>query len=79
MTEEQLTEEPKRMYSLVRDADGHIWQRGRTIWSCTAPIGTRYYSRVKRRPMVVESVGRLPWHALARMYGPLTLVREGKG
>lgn len=68
VSDDALTEEPKRMYSLVRDRDGDLWQRGRTRWSCLAPIdGVR-----------VARVGRLPWYALRSQYGPLTLIRNGK-
>lgn len=62
-------EEPRRMYSLVRDREGDLWERGRTRWTCKAPIDGRRVTRV----------GRLPWYALVYQYGPLTLVREGKG
>lgn len=65
---EALDEEPQKMYSLVRDKDGDIWQRGRTRWTCQTPVGSRG----------VTNVGRLPWYALVRQYGPLILVREGK-
>lgn len=61
-------EEPKKRGSLVRDKDGDLWRRGNTRWSCLAEVdGVR-----------VTRAGRLPWHALERMYGPLALVREGE-
>lgn len=60
-------EQPMKMGSLVRDKDGDLWRRGRTRWSCEAPVdGVR-----------VTRVGRLPWSALHSMYGPLTVVRVG--
>ncbi len=61
-------EEPKRMYSVAVDKDGDEWVRGRTRWWCTAPVDGR---RIRR-------VGRLPWHALVSMYGPITVTRVGK-
>jgi len=57
-------EEPKRRYSVVRDREGDLWKRGNTRWTCQTPVdGVR-----------VLRVGRLHWTALARMYGPLTVV-----
>lgn len=56
------------MYSLVRDREGDVWQRGRTRWTCQAPVDGR---RVLR-------VGRLHWSALQSMYGPLEILRVGK-
>lgn len=61
-----LTEEPKRRYTVVRDKDGDQWRRGNTRWTCTTPVGSRG----------VTNVGRLGWHDLNRMYGPLILVSE---
>lgn len=61
-------DEPKKMDSLVRDKEGDLWRRGRTRWTCQAAVdGLR-----------VMRVGRLPWHTLASMYGPLAVVRIGK-
>lgn len=63
-----VLDEPMKMGSLVRDKDGDLWQRGRTRWSCLAPVdGVR-----------VLRAGRLPWYELARQYGPLELVRAGR-
>ena len=62
------TDEPMKMGSLVRDRDGDEWQRGRTRWTCKAPVDGRRVTRV----------GRLPWYALASQYGPLTVLREGR-
>jgi len=72
---EPLTEEPRRIGARVRDVDGHIWRRGRSRWSCEAEVGARYHDH-RGRWRVVERTGRLPWYALLRMYGPLTLVDE---
>lgn len=56
--------EPPRMGAIVRDRDGDTWRRGRTRWSCEAPVdGQR-----------IGQVGRLRWDALVSMYGPLTVV-----
>lgn len=55
-------DEPKQMGARVRDRDGDTWRRGCTRWTCEAPVDGH---RVLR-------VGRLPWHALVRMDGPLT-------
>lgn len=74
--EQAKLEEPRRRGARVTDADGHIWRRGTTRWSCEAEIGTSYFSKRKRRMVVVESVGRLPWYALQDQYGPLTLVDD---
>lgn len=52
--------EPKRMGATVVDRDGDVWKRGRTMWTCQAPVDG---GRVRR-------VGRLPWSALVRNYGP---------
>lgn len=60
--------EPKKMYSLVRDKDGDTWLRGRTRWTCQAPVDGNRVSRV----------GRLPWYALVTQYGPLEVIRVGK-
>lgn len=58
----ELTEEPKKRGSLVRDKDGDLWKRGNTRWTCQAPVDGRR----------VLQVGRLPWYALLSEYGPLT-------
>ena len=59
-------DEPKRRGAKVRDREGDVWKRGNTRWSCETPVdGIR-----------VTRVGRLPWYALARQYGPLTLIEE---
>lgn len=57
------------MGALVRDREGDLWRRGRTRWSCLAPVdGTR-----------VRRVGRLPWFALVHQYGPVEVVdQEGR-
>ena len=68
------TGEPLRRGALVEDADGHPWRRGTTRWTCETPVGTRYFSQAKKRFMTVENVGRLPWSALQRSYGPLRVV-----
>lgn len=68
------TGEPLRRGARVVDADGHEWRRGTTRWSCLAPVGERYFSVAKKRYLTVESVGRLPWFALKRSYGPLSVV-----
>lgn len=68
------TGEPLRMGALVEDRDGHQWRRGRTIWTCLAPVGTRYRDAKTGRPQVVQRVGRLPWHALTSMSGPIRVV-----
>lgn len=60
------TEEPRRRYARVADADGHQWERGNTRWTCLAPINGRD----------VTAIGRLPWTDLVRMYGPLTVLDE---
>lgn len=72
----ELTEEPRRMGARVRDVDGHTWKHGRTRWSCEAEVGARYRDR-QGRWQTVERVARLPWYALLRSYGPLTLVDDG--
>lgn len=61
-------EEPLKMYSLVRDRAGDIWERGRTRWTCTAPVDGRRILRV----------ARLYWSSLSSMYGPVQVVRGGK-
>lgn len=61
-------EEPKKMYSLVRDRAGDLWERGRTRWSCLAPVDGR---RIQR-------VARLNWSNMVSMYGPVQIVRVGK-
>lgn len=68
------TGEPLRMGAIVKDSDGHHWRRGRTRWSCTATVGTRYRSAKTGRMQEVARVGRLPWHALEDQYGPLKIV-----
>jgi hypothetical protein len=57
-----VTEEPKWRGTRIRDRDGDTWRRGTTRWNCEARVDG---DRVRR-------VGRLPWHALVSMYGPLT-------
>ncbi|GAB2734657.1 hypothetical protein [Nocardioides pakistanensis] len=61
-----LDMEPTRRGTVVRDRDGDLWRRGNTRWSCLAPVDGERVTRV----------GRLPWYALKRQYGPLTLVEE---
>ena len=63
--------EPTRMGARVRDRDGQTWRRGRRIWTCEAKVGTSYFDRKAGRWATVERVGRLPWHALVSMYGPV--------
>jgi hypothetical protein len=52
------------MGARVLDRDGDTWRRGRTRWSCEAPVDGRR----------VTAVGRLPWSALLAQYGPLTVL-----
>lgn len=55
------TGEPLRRGARVEDKDGDLWRRGNTRWTCEAEVdGVR-----------VRNVGRLPWHELKRLYGPL--------
>jgi hypothetical protein len=56
--------EPARMGARVRDRDGDTWRKGRTRWSCEAAVDGRR----------VQTVGRLPWSQLERMYGPLQVL-----
>lgn len=59
-----MHQESTKMGSRVRDRDGDIWRRGRTRWTCEAPVdGDR-----------VTRVGRLPWGDLERKYGPLVQI-----
>ena len=58
-------DEPKRRGAMVRDKDGDLWKRGNTRWTCQAPIDAAH-----------ARVGRLPWFALVRQYGPLALVED---
>ena len=67
------TGEPLRRGAVVIDVDGHPWRRGTTRWSCETPVGTRYFSKAKKRYLTVESVGRLPWSSLKSTYGPLSV------
>ena len=53
--------EPKRLYSVVRDRDGELWMRGRKWW---------YWQN--HRGVQGGGPGKLQWAALERMYGPLT-------
>lgn len=53
-------EEPKKLYSVVRDRDGEIWMRGRKWW----------YWQPRERPEGAAR-GKLMWHSLEAMYGPL--------
>jgi hypothetical protein len=55
--------EPRRRYSRVIDADGHVWERGNTRWTCLTPVGTRGATQV----------GRLVWSYLVSEYGPITI------
>ncbi len=56
--------EPSRMGATVRDRSGDLWRRGRTRWTCMAPVdGVR-----------VQRVARLPWYALVDQYGPVEVV-----
>ena len=71
-------EEPRKRGSKVRDADGHIWRRGTTKWTCQAKVGT-YYRGADGRWHQVQQVGRLPWGALSSKYGPLSEVAGGDG
>lgn len=59
-----MIEEPARMGARVRDRDGDTWRKGRTRWTCEAPVDGRR----------VTSVGRLPWSALVSQYGPVQVV-----
>jgi hypothetical protein len=62
------TVEPRRMGAEVRDREGDLWRRGRTRWSCLAPVdGVR-----------IERVARLPWYALVDQYGPVTEVEDNR-
>nr|WP_278101885.1 hypothetical protein [Microbacterium proteolyticum] len=61
-------DEPLKMNSLVRDRAGDLWERGRTRWTCCAPVDGRRILRV----------ARLPWSALVSWYGPVEVVRVGK-
>ncbi len=64
---ESTPAEPQRRGAVVVDRDGDRWRRGNTRWNCLAPVdGVR-----------VLRVGRLPWSALVRMYGPLTVEYDG--
>jgi hypothetical protein len=72
-----INEEPREMGSIVRDADGHTWRRLRKMWVCEAPVGTSYVEARTNRHLTIKQVGRLPWYALVREAGPLTLVRLG--
>jgi hypothetical protein len=60
--------EPMKMYSLVRDRAGDLWERGRTRWTCLARVDGRRILRV----------ARLSWSSLNSMYGPVEVVRIGK-
>lgn len=71
---DETTGEPLRMGARVRDRDGLEWVRKRTRWVCTAPVGHRYYDTRRHRYAVVEQVGRLPWHGLQTLEGPVTVV-----
>lgn len=61
------------MGAVVRDVDGHTWRRGRTMWTCQAPVGSLYRDR-SGRVRTVEQVGRLPWFALVWQVGPVEVV-----
>jgi len=76
-----VTVEPARMGARVRDADGHIWKRGRTIWVCQAHVGTHFIQvrvdddgMVTRRSATITHTGRLHWGALLRESGPLEAI-----
>lgn len=56
--------EPERMGARVVDRDGDTWRKGRTRWSCEAPVDGRR----------VTSVGRLGWGDLVSRYGPLRVL-----
>lgn len=56
-------DEPRRLYSVVRDRDGELWMRGRKWW---------YWQR--RAPS--EAPGKLRWASLEKDYGPLTTDAE---
>lgn len=56
--------EPPRMGARVRDRDGDTWRKGRTRWSCEAPVDGRR----------VRVVARLPWSQLVSQYGPVAVV-----
>lgn len=58
-----MRDEPKKLYSVVRDRDGEIWMRGRKWW---------YWQR--RKPSTAP--GKLMWHHLEQDYGPLTVDAE---
>lgn len=73
-TIDPTTGEPLRMGAVVEDRDGHQWRRGRTLWTCLAPVGARYRDAQTGRLTVVARVGRLPWAALRQASGPLRVV-----
>lgn len=60
-------DDPGRMQSLVRDVEGDLWRRGRTMWSCIEQVDGQRITRA----------GRLPWHALISTYGPVVIERVG--
>jgi len=56
-------DEPRTLYSVVRDCDGELWMRGRKWW---------YWQRTAPS----TAAGKLMWHDLDRQYGPLTTDAE---
>jgi len=56
-------DEPKALYSVVRDRDGELWMRGRKWW---------YWQR--KTPSA--AAGKLHWNDLAKQYGPLSVDAE---
>ncbi len=58
-------DEPKKLYSVIRDRDGELWMRGRKWW---------YWQ--PQRGDGEGGPGKLAWRELTRMYGPFSVDRE---
>lgn len=68
-TAAQVDPEPTRMQSVVKDASGDQWIRGRSWWRCLAHVdGVR-----------VLNVAKLHWPDMVAMYGPVRVIRVGRG
>lgn len=66
--EAQVDIEPTKMQSVVVDADGEQWIKGRTWWRCLAKVdGVR-----------ITNVAKLHWSDMVAMYGPVQVLRIGK-
>lgn len=63
----QVDPEPTKMQSVVVDADGEQWIKGRTWWRCLAKVdGIR-----------ITNVAKLHWSDMVAMYGPVRVLRIG--